>query len=81
MELELALAQVLALVLGPAKATEAITEAGPEGDRVVTAPKAVAVQAEEVAQMAEEGEVAAAMGRRRAMGPQAAQVKVRFYMI
>ena len=77
MALALVQVQVLALVLVLAKATGAMEEAGPEGGRVVTAPKAVAVQAEEVAAMAEEEEVVAATGRPRATGPQAAQVKVR----
>lgn len=70
--------QELALVPVLAKATEAMGEAGPEGGRAETAPKAVgAVGVTGAAQVAEEEEVAAAMGQPRATGPQAARVKVR----
>lgn len=74
----LGLAQELALVPVLAKAKEAMGEAGLVGDKVETAPKAVgAVGAMEAAQVAAEEAVAAAMGRPRATGPQAAQAKVR----
>lgn len=63
--------QALALVPVPAKATEVMGAAGPEDGRAETVLKAVgAVGAMEAAQVA-------AMGQPRAMGPQAAQVKVR----
>lgn len=74
----LGLAQVLALVPVPAKAKEAMEEAGPEGGRAGTAPQAVgAVGAMEAAQVVEEEALAAAMGRPRATELQAAVVKVR----
>lgn len=76
-EMELGLARVPVPVPVRARATEVMAEMGPEGGKVVTAPKAVAVQVEEAGRTVEEEEVVAAMGRRRATGPQAARVKVR----